>query len=319
MKKILVTGGAGAIGFHLCKALAERGDYIFLVDNYCRSSRDQELLDLIQRANVEEIQMDLCSVEGYSNLPQEVDYIYHFAAMNGTQNFYERPFDVLRNCTMPTINLLNYYAKSKSLKRFVYAGSSEAYASTVSLFDWEVPTKETVPLSIADPTNVRWSYGGSKLHGELATVAASHQHKIPFTIVRFHNVFGPRMGDKHVISDFLERAKRGVFELYGYKETRSFIYVEDAVNATIQCAEADAVLNQVINLGGPREISMLDLGKIMMELLNKTEEITCFPSPSGCVHRRSPDLSLLRDLINFQSRISLEEGLKRTIAYYTSK
>ena len=314
MSKVIVTGGAGAIGYHLCSALAEKGHIVYLIDNYCRSNRDNKIVDLIKYSNVHEIQMDLSNLSEYDKIPRDIDYVYHLAAMNGTQNFYERPFDVLVNCTIPTIYLLKHLAHDKSLKRFIYAGSSEAYASTVSLFDWEVPTKETVPLCIADPTNVRWSYGGSKLHGELATIAASHQLKTPYTILRFHNVYGPRMGNKHVIPDFLERAKKGIYELYGHEDTRSFIYVDDAIRAAIQCCEADSMLNQTVNIGGEEEISIQQLGEKIMEILNKKEKITCFPSPKGSVHRRSPDLSLLQELVGFKANISLEEGLKRVIS-----
>ncbi|MFG5040363.1 NAD-dependent epimerase/dehydratase family protein [Vibrio cholerae] len=315
-KKILVTGGAGAIGFQLCKALAERGDTVFLVDNYLKGNRDDELLELISKDNVHEVLLDLSNPSELDVLPDDVDYVYHLAAFNGTQNFYEKPFDVLKHSTIPTIHLLEKYKNSKTLKRFVYTGSSEAYASSVTRFNWEVPTAEDVPLGIDDVTNVRWSYGGSKLHGELATFAAAGQYDIPVTVIRYHNVYGPRMGDKHIVPDFLNRAKKGVYELYGYEDTRSFLYVSDAVLATIKCAESENTASEVVNVGGLPELTMLELGQKMMGLLGIKEEIDCYPSPKGSVKRRAPALDKLKRLTDYEQTIDLDVGLKETINYY---
>lgn len=316
MAKILITGAAGAIGYHLAKFCIDRGDQVFLVDNFVRSKRDDLYAQLAGKEGVKEINIDLRDASLVAKLPIDIDYIYHLSALNGTQNFYESPFDVLEHCTIPTINLLHHYAQSKFLTRFLYAGSSEAYASTVTTFGWKVPTDEQVPLCISDPLNVRWSYGASKMHGEIACVAAAGQFGTPFTVARFHNVYGPRMGDKHVIPDFLERARNGIYELYGFEDTRSFIYVSDAVRATVALAETDASKNEIVNIGGPDEITMLALGEKMMQLLGIQKKIVCHPSPNGSVKRRSPDLAKLLRLTEYVPEVSMDEGLKRTIEYY---
>lgn len=315
-RKILVAGGAGAIGFQLCKKLAQSGDEIYLVDNYIRSVRDREVEDFISLPNVTEFNIDLSEVSEVNNLPDDIDYVYHLAAFNGTQNFYDKPFDVLRHCTLPTINLLNKYKDNKNIKRFIYTGSSEAYASSVTRFGWDVPTAEDVPLGIDDVTNVRWSYGGSKLHGEVACFAASGQFGIPVTVIRFHNVYGPRMGDKHIIPDFLSRAKKGVYELYGFEDTRSFLYVKDAVLATIQCAESKKTVGEVVNVGGLPELTMYDLAKKIMNVIGVDEEIVCNPSPKGSVKRRAPSLDKLHNLTDYKQSISLDEGIKAIVDYY---
>ena len=314
--RVLVTGSAGAIGYFLTKSLAERGYKVFAVDNFIRGKKDKLYEELLSKENVEHIEIDLTKPEEVKELPKNVDYVYHLAALNGTQNFYEVPFDVVVNSTLPTVHLLYHY-KDSHLKRFVYAGSSEAYASTVSFFNWRIPTGENVPLCIEDVKNVRWSYAASKLLGEIATVSASKQFGIPYTIVRYHNVFGPRMGDKHVIPDFIQRIKEGRYELYGCDNTRSFIYVEDAVEITISLAESDRGANDIFNVGSEREIRIFELGNLILKLIGiENVKIKCYPAPEGSVKRRLPDINKLKKTLNFKPKYSLEEGLKRTIKYY---
>jgi len=316
MEKILVTGGAGAIGYPLSKYLAEQGHEVFLVDNYLRSKRDKFVQELVELPNVNEICVDLSDFGSYHELPEDIDYVYHMAAYNGTQNFYSHSFDVLLNSTLPTINLLKKYSGSQTLKRFIYAGSSESYACSITKFNWSVPTDETVPLGIEDPLNSRWSYGGSKMHGELSCVAANKQFNTPFTILRYHNIYGPRMGDKHVIPDFIDRARRGCFELYGYDDTRSFLYVTDAVEATVECATHPKAENQIIHLGSEEEVKIIDLATEMMKLMGSDKELLLNPSPDGSVKRRAPNVSKLKRLIQFEPKYSLQEGLRNTIQYY---
>lgn len=315
MTKCLVTGAAGFLGFHLSRALAARPGYeVICVDNFARGEDDEHYRTLCAKPNVNRIDADLSDPAQVSLLP-EVDYVYHLAALNGTQNFYERPLDVIKGCTLPTIFIAERYAKTK-LKRFVYAGTSESYASTVTRFGWAVPTAEDVPLGIDDVTNPRWSYAGGKMHGEIVTAQAGRTFGYPYSIIRYHNAYGPRMGDKHVVPDFLARMRNGVFELYGYEDTRSFLYVDDSVRATIMVAEHDDTANEIVNIGGADEITMLDLGKAMVELEGNGEDITLHPSPAGSVKRRAPDISKLSKLTGFQAKVSLTDGLKATADFY---
>ena len=317
MTRALVTGAAGFLGFALASNLADRSGYeVVLADNHVRGERDEAYASLCSRPNVVSFEIDLTDPDQVASLPGAVDYVYHLAALNGTQNFYERPYEVARCCTLPTFYLLDRYGASSDLKRFVYAGSSEAYASTVSAFDWPVPTAEDVPLCIADVHNARWSYGASKLHGEVVVISAMRQLGRPFTIIRYHNAYGPRMGDKHVIPDFLARMKQGVYELYGYEDTRSFIYVDDAVAATIALAEAESGAGEVVNVGSSSEIRILDLARKILELAGVEAEIELHASPKGSVKRRAPDTSKLNRLTHFAERWSLERGLRETMDFY---
>jgi nucleoside-diphosphate-sugar epimerase len=202
------------------------------------------------------------------------------------------------------------------VERFIYAGTSEAYASTVTRFGWPVPTAEDVPLCVDDPANVRWSYGASKLHGEVAVFAAAQQFGLRHSVIRYHNVYGPRMGDKHVVPDFLLRARRGEFRLFGGDDTRAFIYIDDAVAATLSVTESADCVGQILNIGGSREIRIEDLGRLMMEAGGFAGGIAVEPSPKGSVKRRAPDLSKLIRLTGFKESWPLEKGLRETADFY---
>jgi nucleoside-diphosphate-sugar epimerase len=318
MTRILVTGAAGFIGYHLANRLADRpGVELVLVDNFVRGENDSLYRRLCHRPGVEAHDLDLTDPAQVARLPDDVDIVYHEAALNGTQNFYERPYEVLRSGTLPTFYLVDKYVRRGKLARFVYAGTPESYASTVSTFDWEVPTDETVPLCVDDVFNPRWSYAAAKIHGEVLTINACRQFDVPFSIIRYHNVYGPRMGDKHVVPDFLNRLKHGAAELYGHDDTRSFLYVDDAVEATMQVGECAATAGEVVNVGGLDELTILELGNRMMRLLGRDPaEIALHPSPPGSVKRRVPSIEKLQSLTGFHAQWSLDAGLAETIRSY---
>ena len=317
MKNVLVTGAAGFIGFAIARALAEQPDtHVFVVDNYVRGENDAKYQALCSLPSVTSFDIDLTDVAAVASLPDGCDTIFHMAALNGTQNFYERPYDVLRCSTLPTFHLLDRYGPTGALKRFIYAGSSEAYAGTVQKFDWPVPTAEDVPLCITDPTNPRWSYGTSKLHGEVLVINACRQFSTNYTVVRYHNVYGPRMGDNHVIPDFLLRMRDGVYSLYGHDDTRSFIYVDDAVQATLLLARTGDAANQIVNVGSELEIRIIDMGRKILEIAGIDADIELFDSPKGSVARRAPDTGKLQNLTGFTEKWSLAEGLRETMNYY---
>ena len=317
MPRYLVTGAAGFLGYHLAETLSrEQTHQVVCVDNFVRGERDSLYARLCNRPNIASLELDLCDQAAVSQLDDDFDAVFHLAALNGTQNFYERPLEVLKCCTLPTFWLLEHLGPSRRVKRFLYAGTSESYASTVTRFGWQVPTGEDVPLSVDDVTNPRWSYAASKIHGEVLSMQAARHYGLPLTVLRYHNAYGPRMGDRHVVPDFLMRARDGELALYGHADTRSFLYVSDAVEATIALARTEAAAGQIVNVGCDREISILELAHLMMNVCGFTGKIDLHPSPPGSVPRRVPNIDKLRALTGFSPKVGLRDGLRRTAEFY---
>jgi len=156
----------------------------------------------------------------------------------------------------------------------------------------------------------------SKLHNEVLTCIACRQFRVPYTAIRYHNVYGPRMGDKHVIPDFIQRMDQGKYVLYGHQDTRAFLYIDDAVDATLGLAASAAAADQIVNLGSPDEVTIERLGELILKVAGIEAAIELEPAPRGSVKRRAPDISKLRSLIGFEPAWSLERGLRETVAWY---
>lgn len=308
----IVTGGAGFIGFHLASRLQREGREVVLVDNFIRGERDYRLLELLSNENVRLIEGDLCDASFVNSLP-EAQRVFHFAAYNGTQNFYQNPVGVLRHCTIPALNLVERYMAKQKVELFAYTGSSESYAGAVKWGITGIPTPETTPLVIDDIANPRWSYATGKLHGEVTTAVAGDHHGVPWQVWRVHNCFGPRMGAKHVIPDFTERAIRGVYELYGADDTRTFLYVDDAVDLMMALARTEQASRQIVNVGGINEMSMLELGRAILEVMGIDEDILVHPAPSGSTPRRRPDVTKLKELTGTVEFTHFMQALKTTV------
>ncbi len=305
----LVTGAAGFIGNHLTRLLSSQGHRVVAVDIELHDNAAAQVAALKALPGVEYLHADLTDPAAVAALPA-VDGVYHLAALNGTQHFYSSPFATLKHSTLPTIFLLEHYAQFP-IKFFFYAGSSEAYASMVTKFGWEIPTSEEVPLGITDSREIRWSYGASKLHGEVALFAAAAELGVPAVVGRFHNAYGPDMGLHHVIPDFIERGQKGVFSLYGSTQTRSFIYIDDAVLAVTEVA--NQAVGRVVNIGSPHEVSMLELAEVIMSEAGWQGEVEQFDPPANSVERRAPNVAALRELMSTDDFVPLREGVRRVL------
>ncbi len=311
MKKALVTGGAGFIGFHLAKSLAN-DRHVTICDNLSRGEMDDELKTFLEGKNADFVQCDLTDARQVAKL-EKTDEVYHLAAVQGTKKFYEIPHKVIRTNLLSTINILDWVVQSKS-GRILFSSSSEAYAGTINKFGGQIPTPEEIPLCVEDPYNPRWSYGASKIAGEALFAAYSKGFNINFVIIRYHNIYGPRMGFDHVVPEFIMRTlkKENPFQVYGGQETRAFCFVEDAVEATKLAMQGG---EKTIHIGTEEEVKIIDLAKKIHGIMKYKAQIKVNPAPAGSVQRRCPDTSKLKKL-GFKPRTSLDAGLKKTIEWY---
>jgi len=324
MRKILITGGAGFIGYHLSRhLLADEQNQLVLVDNLQRGRMDENFQDLLDNTRVNFIKADLTNPEFYQTLDTDFDYVYHLAAINGTKNFYEIPQEVLRIDTLSLIYILEWLKHLSKKPKLCFTSSNEAYAGALSAFgQLPIPTPENVPLVIDDTYNPRWSYGGTKLIGELFVIHYAKSYNFPAVIVRPHNFYGPRAGYDHVIPEFCQRIidKINPFTVYGTDETRTFCYITDAVKAMqilMDSPTTDKQPIETVHIGDTEEITMLDLAKKMFTVTGwSPQSIEQKQSLAGSVKRRLADISKIKNLVNWQPETSLEQGLKNTFEWY---
>jgi nucleoside-diphosphate-sugar epimerase len=324
MKTALVTGGAGFIGFHLANYLWDQGYEVTILDDFSRGQKDEDIASFIARDRVHCVSADMTEKHFFGLLRSRYDEVYHLAAVNGTKNFYEFPQKVLKVNILALMNMLEW-ANDKNCGKFLFTSSSEAYAGTIAeygdRYDY-IPTKETIPLAINDVFNPRFSYGGSKLIGELLTINYLNAKQVPFSIVRYHNIYGPRMGFDHVIPEFCRRVfdKTDPFSIYGGDETRAFCYVLDGVKASIAVMNSDKTNSQIVHIGNSaEEIKIVDLASMLLNILNFEAKLDVQKAPKGSVKRRLPCTDKLKELTGFVAQIPLKEGLKITAEWYMKK
>ena len=190
--KALITGGAGFIGFHLAKNLISEGFKVDIADNFQRGKKDEDFNALLKQKNLNLITLDVTKEAQFSKLGKNYDYVYHFAAINGTGNFYRMPDKVIKVGAVGTINVLEWFSKKNKNGKILFSSSSEAYGGLLNILGkkFKIPTPEDVPLVVENPKNVRWSYGASKILGEVAffSYAKSRNFK-RFAIVTYHNIY----------------------------------------------------------------------------------------------------------------------------------
>ncbi len=326
-RKILITGGAGFIGYHLAgHLLKEYGDRaeIVLVDNFERGKADEDFKNLLDDKRVNFLELDLTDPASYEKLGVGYDHVYHLAAINGTKNFYEMPDEVLRINTLSLIYMLEWFKKYNRDGKFCFTSSNEAYAGGLNAFGkLPIPTPEKVPLVVDDPHNPRWSYAATKLAGELFVIHYAAKHNFRALIVRPHNFYGPRAGFDHVIPEFSLRISKKIdpFSIFGADDTRTFCYISDAVRAMrllMDSKETDARPIETVHIGNTDEITIKELAERMFKVVGwSPKELDIKSSPKGSVKRRLADISKLRRLTGWKPEISLDEGLKKTYEWYS--
>ena len=320
--KVVITGGAGFIGFHLARHHAGLGHQVVLADSLFKTqgAADAELQQLLECPEVRFIQHDLTErARALDEALDGADVVYHLAAINGTQLFYDIPYQVARTNLLLTLQLLDALERHRP-GLLVYSSTSEVYAGAEQIGALAIPTDETVPVVFPQPTPVRFSYGTSKFMGEFLCAQFGEEFDVPCAVVRYHNVYGPRMGTRHVIPEFIERIRRreAPLAIYGGQETRAFCYIDDAIDATWRVATTPACWGRVLHVGNPQEVRIADLARLLMELLGHQAPLEERGSRRGSVSRRCPDIRQLAALTGFAPAMPLRDGLARTAAWYAS-
>jgi dTDP-glucose 4,6-dehydratase/UDP-glucose 4-epimerase len=292
--KTLITGGKGFIGSALARALSECS----ILDNNSRHSNGRTGADVRDPRHV---------FTAFDNARPDV--VLHCAAINGTKNFYERPFAVLDTQIRGTLNVIDECERF-GVQTLVLFSSSEVYQTPPSY-----PTPEAVPLVVPELTNPRYSYGGSKIAAE----QLCWWSRIPqVIIVRPHNVYGPAMGYDHAIPQLIMRAKRAIESLEVRGGTsRAFCFISDLVNG-VRAALKAAGDRDVFNIGTDRETGLPWLAQRLLGLFGKSLPVLISPGPDGGTERRCPDISKLR-ATGWTPQIGLDDGLKQTIDWYLAR
>lgn len=314
--RLVILGAAGFIGYHLAKFFSLNGSLeIILVDNFINSKIDKEFKELIELNRVKFLHLDLSSQESYTNLFAENDIVLNCAALNGTQNFYTNPVQVIRNSALSSILAAEFSAVAQ-VGLYIYFASSESYAGGVSLGLTEVPTAENVPLIIEDVKNIRWSYAASKSIGEVSTIANHAQFNLQYCILRIHNIYGPRMGFNHVIPDLIKKFSLGNFQVHGAHETRAFLFINDLVTILSEIVLSEKITtNNIFNVGSSNEITISQLAKLILREMNLESEIEPIDSFKGSVQRRCPNINLIKSQISY-SETPLSAGIRETLKWY---
>jgi len=313
--RVVILGAAGFIGYHLAKSLAVEAKVdLLLVDNFIRGANDEDFLKLSGLQNVNFAELDLSKESSFENLFNKSDLVINCAALNGTQNFYQVPLDVMLNTGISAFFAARYAALAQ-VHKYIYLGSSESYAGGVNLGFVGVPTNESVPLVIENLENIRWSYSLGKTFGEIACYSANSQLGLNFQILRIHNIYGPRMGNKHVIPDLIEKFRLGNMEVPGHGESRAFMYIDDLVGVVRFLIANENNDIKLMNVGSQTETLIKILAEKIAKVLEIEKAIKPLESWPGSVKRRLPDTSLLRSIYAFDET-SLDEGLDKTISWY---
>jgi nucleoside-diphosphate-sugar epimerase len=317
MKKALITGGIGFIGFHLSMRLLAEGYEVTACDSGFRGSVDRHVNALRNNDRYRLICGDLMDDRCLDEISRKYTHIFHMAAIVGVKNVVEKPYDVLKNNALCLMRVIDVARRQRDLQRLVFPSTSEVYAGTQQYFGMEFPTRETTPLTVGELRQPRTSYMLSKIYGE----ALCHQAGIPFTIVRPHNIYGPRMGMSHVIPELLERAHYcpagGTLRVFSPGHSRTFCFVDDAINLIVGVATSPAGLSETFNIGtSAEETSMAALARLVITTVGKPLGVECGPETQGSPPRRQPDVSQAVSVASCTPSVSLVEGVRRTYEWY---
>jgi UDP-glucuronate decarboxylase len=306
MKRILVTGGAGFLGSHLCDALIQKGYDVLCIDNFFTGSRDN-VSHLVSNPKFELMRHDVTFP-----LYVEVDQIYNLACPASPVHYQYDPVQTTKTSVHGAINMLGLAKRLNA--RILQASTSEVYG------DPEVHPQTEAYWGRVNPIGIRSCYDEGKRCAETLFFDYFRQHKLEIKVMRIFNTYGPRMhpNDGRVVSNFIVQALRNEpITIYGDgSQTRSFCYVDDLIDGMIKLMESDKFIMGPINIGNPNEFTMLELAELVLKLTSSQSKITFKALPEDDPKQRQPDITLAKAKLDWEPKIKLEDGLKETIQYF---
>ncbi len=304
-EKILITGGAGFIGSHLCKKLLSKENKIFCLDNFYTGSR-QNIKPFLNNPNFQLLEKDIIEI-----FEIEADYIFNLACPASPPHYQKDSIKTMKTSILGIYNLLDIVEKNNA--RLLQASTSEIYGSPL-----ENPQKESYWGNV-NPIGVRSCYDEGKRCAESILVDFYRQKKSDIKIVRIFNTYGPNMAinDGRVISNFIVQAlKNENITVYGDgKQTRSFCYIDDLVEGLIKTMESNNFIGPV-NIGNPNEMTVLELAELIISLTNSKSKIVHQELPQDDPTNRKPDISLAKLKLKWEPKVDIIEGLEKTIRYF---
>ena len=306
MKKILVTGGAGFLGSHLCDRLVTQGHHVLCVDNYFTGSK-RNIAHLLDYKNFEVIRQDICIP-----LYVEVDEIYNLACPASPQHYQLDPIQTMKTSVIGAFNMLGLAKRTKA--RILQASTSECYG------DPAVHPQPEEYWGNVNPVGIRSCYDEGKRAAETLFIDYHRIHDVKVKIMRIFNTYGPRMaeGDGRVVSNFIVQALRNEdITIYGDGlQTRSFCYVDDLLDGMMSLMASDDSVTGPVNIGNPGEFTMLELAEKVIALTNSSSSLIYKPLPKDDPRQRKPDIRLAKSILGWQPKIYLVDGLTKTIDYF---
>jgi dTDP-glucose 4,6-dehydratase len=306
MARVLITGGAGFIGSHLCESFLERGDEVVCIDNFSTGSQEN-VASFSSHPRFTFIDQD---VTRFIQVEGSLGLVLHFASPASPVDYLEMPIQTLKVGSLGTHNALGLAKAKKAL--FLLASTSEVYGDPLIK-----PQREEYWGNV-NPIGPRGVYDEAKRFAEAMTMAYHYYHGLDTRIARIFNTYGPRMRmkDGRVVPNFIAQALRGEgLTVYGKgTQTRSFLYIDDLIRGLHRLLESNYHLP--VNLGNPREMTVLDFAKKILELTRSLSPVIFRPLPQDDPQVRQPDISKARELLGWEPQVPLEEGLSKTIQYF---
>jgi len=306
MNKVLVTGGAGFLGSHLCDRLIARGDDVLCVDNFYTGSK-QNIAHLMGSTSFELMRHDVCWP-----LYVEVERIFNLACPASPIHYQNDPVQTTKTSVHGAINMLGLAKRVKA--RILQASTSEVYG------DPAVHPQPEEYWGNVNPIGIRSCYDEGKRCAETLFFDYHRQHALEIKVMRIFNTYGPRMHpqDGRVVSNFIVQALRGNdITIYGDGlQTRSFCYVDDLVEGMLRLMDSPAALTGPVNIGNPGEFTMIELAENIVRLTDSRSKLVFEPLPQDDPKQRRPQIDLARSQLGWEPKVGLEDGLKETISYF---